>query len=88
MYAIRSYYGTLKNWADKSGLLKNLAKNKIEITGDDFREGLTAVVSVKVAEPQFEGHRITSYNVCYTKLLRKYGNYGCRIYHSFGIANR
>ncbi len=50
---------TLKNWADKSGLLKNLAKNKIEITGDDFREGLTAVVSVKVAEPQFEGQTKT-----------------------------
>lgn len=43
---------TLKNYADKSGALE---KNKIEITGDDFREGLTAVVSVKIAEPQFEG---------------------------------
>jgi DNA gyrase subunit B len=43
---------TLKNYADKSGLL---AKEKIEIAGDDFREGLTAVISVKVAEPQFEG---------------------------------
>lgn len=47
---------TLKNYADKSGLLKNL---KIEITGDDFREGLTAVISVKVAEPQFEGQTKT-----------------------------
>jgi DNA gyrase subunit B len=43
---------TLKNYADKSGML---TKEKIEISGDDFREGLTAVISVKVAEPQFEG---------------------------------
>lgn len=47
---------TLKSYADKSGLLKNL---KIDITGDDFREGLTAVISVKVAEPQFEGQTKT-----------------------------
>nr|WP_294895421.1 DNA topoisomerase (ATP-hydrolyzing) subunit B [uncultured Pedobacter sp.] len=47
---------TLKSYADKSGLLKNL---KIEITGDDFREGLTAVISVKVMEPQFEGQTKT-----------------------------
>lgn len=43
---------TLKKYAEDSGILTKL---KIEINGDDFREGLTAVVSVKVAEPQFEG---------------------------------
>jgi DNA gyrase subunit B len=43
---------TLKNYADKNGLLQ---KVKFEISGDDFREGLTAIISVKVAEPQFEG---------------------------------
>ncbi len=47
---------TLKNWADKSGML---AKLKFDISGDDFREGLTAVISVKVAEPQFEGQTKT-----------------------------
>ncbi|WP_370478021.1 DNA topoisomerase (ATP-hydrolyzing) subunit B [Tamlana flava] len=47
---------TLKKYADESGLLKNL---KFEIAGDDFREGLTAIISVKVAEPQFEGQTKT-----------------------------
>lgn len=47
---------TLKNFADKSGML---AKLKFDISGDDFREGLTAVISVKVAEPQFEGQTKT-----------------------------
>ncbi|MCT1523245.1 DNA topoisomerase (ATP-hydrolyzing) subunit B [Sphingobacterium hotanense] len=47
---------TLKKYADDSGLLKNL---KVDIQGDDFREGLTAVISVKVAEPQFEGQTKT-----------------------------
>lgn len=47
---------TLKSWADKSGMLSKL---KFDINGDDFREGLTAVISVKVAEPQFEGQTKT-----------------------------
>jgi DNA gyrase subunit B len=47
---------TLKSYADKSGIL---TKEKIEIAGDDFREGLTAVISVKVQEPQFEGQTKT-----------------------------
>jgi DNA gyrase subunit B len=47
---------TLKNYAETSGMLTKL---KFDISGDDFREGLTAVVSVKVAEPQFEGQTKT-----------------------------
>ncbi|KQS33617.1 DNA topoisomerase (ATP-hydrolyzing) subunit B [Dyadobacter sp. Leaf189] len=47
---------TLKNYAEKSGIL---AKEKVEISGDDFREGLTAVISIKVQEPQFEGQTKT-----------------------------
>jgi DNA gyrase subunit B len=47
---------TLKSYAEKTGLL---AKVKLEINGDDFREGLTAVISVKVQEPQFEGQTKT-----------------------------
>jgi len=47
---------TLKRYAEESGLL---AKLKFDISGDDFREGLTAVLSVKVAEPQFEGQTKT-----------------------------
>ena len=53
---------TLKAYADKSGLLEKMSKDKknpVEIEGDDFREGLTAVISVKVAEPQFEGQTKT-----------------------------
>jgi DNA gyrase subunit B len=47
---------TLKKYADASGLLEKL---KFEISGDDFREGLTAIISVKVQEPQFEGQTKT-----------------------------
>lgn len=47
---------TLKKYADASGLLDKL---KFEIAGDDFREGLTAIISVKVMEPQFEGQTKT-----------------------------
>ncbi len=47
---------TLKAYADKSGMLSKL---KFDISGDDFREGLTAVISIKVQEPQFEGQTKT-----------------------------
>ena len=53
---IRGLTTTLKKYADDSGLLKNV---KFEIAGDDFREGLTAIISVKVQEPQFEGQTKT-----------------------------
>ena len=52
----RGLTNTLKKYADSSGLLDKL---KFEIAGDDFREGLTAIISVKVAEPQFEGQTKT-----------------------------
>ncbi len=69
---------TLKTYAEKEGLLKNL---KFEISGDDFREGLTGVISVKVQEPQFEGQTKTklgnnevmgAVDVCVGEIL---GNY-------------
>ena len=52
----RGLTSTLKKYAEKSGMLDKL---KFEISGDDFREGLTAIISVKVAEPQFEGQTKT-----------------------------
>lgn len=52
----RALTRTLKKYADESGML---AKLKFEINGEDFREGLTAIISVKVAEPQFEGQTKT-----------------------------
>jgi len=55
---------TLNNYAYKNGLIK---EGKITLTGDDFREGLTAVISVKVAEPQFEGQTKTKLGNSETK---------------------
>ena len=55
----RALTRTLKKYADDNKMLDKLAKDKIEISGDDFREGITAIVSVKVAEPQFEGQTKT-----------------------------
>ena len=52
----RALTRTLKKYAEENF---NLAKEKVEIVGDDFREGLTAVISVKVMEPQFEGQTKT-----------------------------
>ena len=52
----RGLTGTLKKYAESSGMLDKL---KFEIAGDDFREGLTAIISVKVMEPQFEGQTKT-----------------------------
>ena len=52
----RGLTGTLKKYADASGMLDKL---KFDVQGDDFREGLTAIISVKVAEPQFEGQTKT-----------------------------
>lgn len=52
----RALTRTLKGYAEKSGLLE---KTKVEITGDDFREGLTAVISMKIAGPLFEGQTKT-----------------------------
>ncbi|MDO5035416.1 MAG: DNA topoisomerase (ATP-hydrolyzing) subunit B [Porphyromonas sp.] len=52
----RALTRTLKRYADESGVLE---KEKVEVEGDDFREGLTAVISIRVAEPQFEGQTKT-----------------------------
>ena len=53
---------TLKNYADADpNISKQIEKAKIEIAGEDFREGLTAVISIKVAEPQFEARRRRSW---------------------------
>lgn len=55
---------TLNNYAAKNGLIKD---SKIQLTGDDFREGITAILSVKVAEPQFEGQTKTKLGNSETK---------------------
>ena len=74
----RALTRTLKNYAEKSNLLE---KAKVEIIGDDFREGLTAVISVKVAEPQFEGQTKTklgnadvmgAVEICVSETLQHY----------------
>ena len=74
----RALTRTLKSYAEKSGLLE---RAKVEIVGDDFREGLTAVISVKVAEPQFEGQTKTklgnaeaagSVDTCLSEALQNY----------------
>lgn len=74
----RALTRTLKSYADKSGLLE---RAKVEVTGDDFREGLTAVISVKVAEPQFEGQTKTklgnaeaigAVDTCLSEVLQHY----------------
>ena len=74
----RALTRTLKSYADKSGLLE---KVKVEISGDDFREGLTAVISVKIAEPQFEGQTKTklgnsdamgAVDTCVSEMLNEY----------------
>jgi len=74
----RALTRTLKSYAEKSGLLE---KAKVEVVGDDFREGLTAVISVKVAEPQFEGQTKTklgnadamgAVDTCLSEVLQHY----------------
>jgi DNA gyrase subunit B len=74
----RALTRTLKSYAEKSRLLE---KAKVDITGDDFREGLTAVISVKVAEPQFEGQTkgklgnveaIGAVDICVSEVLQNY----------------
>jgi DNA gyrase subunit B len=74
----RALTRTLKNYAEKEGMFKNL---KFEIAGDDFREGLTGVISVKVQEPQFEGQTKTklgnsdvtgAVDICVGEMLNNY----------------
>ncbi|MEP0369172.1 MAG: DNA topoisomerase (ATP-hydrolyzing) subunit B [Cyclobacteriaceae bacterium] len=74
----RALTRTLKSYAEKSGQLE---KVKLDINGDDFREGLTAVISVKVAEPQFEGQTKTklgnsdvmgAVDTCVSDMLNEY----------------
>ncbi len=74
----RALTRTLKSYADKSGLLE---RAKVEISGDDFREGLTAVISIKVPEPQFEGQTKTklgnseamgAVDTCVSEMLQYY----------------
>ena len=74
----RALTRTLKAYAEQSGLLE---RAKVEIVGDDFREGLTAVIAIKVAEPQFEGQTKTklgnaealgAVDTCVSEILQEY----------------
>ena len=69
---------SMNNYASKNNLVKAKKNEKLTLTGEDFREGLTAIISVKVAEPQFEGHTKTTHGTVEEKGIEdrvlNYGN--------------